>query len=250
MSAKRIIPCMDIRDGRIVKGVKFEGLQDIADPVEMAKYYNSQGASELVFYDITASNDGRAIYMDLLKSVAACVDIPLMAAGAINSLDRIESVLNCGVSNVSINTGAVKDRTLIAEAAKKFGSERVTLAMDCKRESGKFFVYLGMGRENTGLEMTEWARRGEADGAGGIVLNSIDTDGVREGFDLEMLEAVLNAVKIPVVASGGAGCKEDFLELFRKLPAIDAGLAASIFHSKELKIPDLKKYLSENGVAV
>ena len=250
MFTKRIIPCLDVRDGRVVKGVNFEGLMDVADPVEMAEYYNGQGADELVFYDITASSDGRAIFTDVLKAVAERVFIPLTVGGAINGVGDFERVLNCGADKVSVNTGATRNPAMIGEAAKKYGSQCVVLAIDCKRVGGKFTVFAKGGRENTGLDMLEWARRGEAEGAGELVLNSIDTDGVRGGFDIEMLEAVSKVVGIPIVASGGAGNREDFLELFNRLPAVDAGLAASIFHRKELLIADLKAYLSANGVSV
>jgi cyclase len=230
----------------VVKGVNFEGITDVADPVELAEFYNGNGADELVLYDITASIEGRMIFADVLKAVAERVSIPFTVGGGINSIDDIERVLEYGADKVSINSGAIRNPSLIAEAAGKYGSERVVLAIDCKRADGKFMVFTGGGRESTGMDMLEWARKGEADGAGEIVLNSIDTDGVRGGFDLEMLEALSKAVSIPIVASGGAGKKEDFLELFRKLPVIDAGLAASIFHSKQLLIADLKSYLGDN----
>lgn len=250
MLTKRIIPCLDVRDGRVVKGVNFQGLADVASPVDMAEFYNAQGADELVFYDITASSDGRSLFTDVLKSVAERVFIPLMVGGAINGVADFERVLNCGADKVSVNSGAIRDPSLICEAAKKYGSQCVVLSIDCKRVDGRFTVFAKGGRENTGIDMLEWARQGEERGAGEIVMNSMDTDGVRGGFDIEMLRAVSSVVSVPVIASGGAGCKEDFLTLFDMLPAVDAGLAASIFHYKELTIADLKKYLAGNGVSI
>jgi len=246
---KRIIPCLDVRNGRVVKGVKFENIQDMADPVEMARYYNESGADELVFYDITASVEGRALFDGVLRAVASDIFIPLTVGGGISSLEDFDRVLKCGADKVSVNSGAIKDPSLISAAAKRYGNQCVVLSMDVKRVGGSFRVFAKGGREDTGLDAIEWARRGEDLGAGEIVLNSIDTDGVRGGFDMEMLHAVGEAVTIPVVASGGAGRMEDFLELF-KYERIDAGLAAGIFHTKQVNIGELKKYLAQNGVNV
>ena len=250
MTTKRIIPCLDIKDGRVVKGVRFEGLSDVSSPVELAALYNESGADELVFYDITASNEGRMLFIDLLKQVLQCISIPLAVGGGISTLDDFETVLGCGASKVSINSGAIKNPDLIVEAAKKYGSQRVVLAADVKRVDGVFRVFTSGGTKNTGLDAVEWLKRGEDMGAGEIVLNSIDTDGVKGGFDLPMLEAVCSAVSIPVIASGGAGCIDDFIRLFKTLPIVDAGLAASVFHFGEVKIPELKKALSAEGIPV
>lgn len=249
MVAKRIIPCLDVRNGRVVKGVKFENIQDMADPVELARYYNESGADELVFYDITASYEGRALFTDILRAVASEVFIPLTVGGGISSLEDFDRVLKCGADKVSVNSGAIRDPSLIRAAAKRYGDQCVVLSMDVKRVGGSFRVFAKGGREDTGLDAIEWARRGEELGAGEIVVNSIDTDGVRGGFDMEMLRAIAEVVTIPVVASGGAGKKEDFLELFQ-YERIDAGLAAGIFHTKLVDIRELKKYLAENGVNV
>ena len=250
MTEKRIIPCLDIKDGRVVKGVNFEGLSDVASPIELAKLYNSSGADELVFYDIAASVEGRKLFIDLFKQVAEHVTIPLTAGGGISSLGDIELALENGAAKVSINSGAIKNPAFIGEASQRFGSKVVVMAVDVKRVNGVFRIFTGGGREDTGIEAIEWIKRGEASGAGELVVNSIDTDGVKGGFDLPLLEAVCNAVSIPVVASGGAGSIEDFIVLFKTLPKIDAGLAASIFHFGEVKIPDLKKALIDNGIMV
>ena len=250
MPVKKIIPCLDVRGGRVVKGVNFEGLTDVADPVEMAEFYNSQGADELAFYDITASSEGRAMFTDVLRAVAGRVSIPLTAGGAINGIGDFERALDCGADKVSLNSGALSNPEIIDAAAKKYGSGRIVLSIDCKRADGKFMVFAKGGRIDTGLEMVEWARRGEAGGAGSIMLNSIDNDGVRGGFDIEMLTALTEAVSIPIIASGGAGRKEHFLELFTKAPVVEYGLAASIFHHKDVIIMDLKRYLAQNGIAV
>ena len=249
MLTKRIIPCLDIRGGRVVKGVKFEGIQDVTDPVEAAAYYNAQGADELVFYDITASLENRSLITDLLRKVADQVSIPVTAGGGINSLDDFERILSCGADKISVNSGAIKDPGLIEAAAKRYGSQRVVLGMDVKRVDGGFRLFSSGGRADTGLDAIEWARKGQESGAGELVVNSIDTDGVRAGFDIEMLSAVRAVSSIPIVASGGAGTKEHFLQLFRQTD-VEAGLAASIFHFKDLLIPDLKQYLNENGIAV
>ena len=247
MITKRIIPCLDIRDGRVVKGVNFQGVRDVEDPVAMARRYNAEGADELVFYDITASAEGRGLFTDVLKRVAAEIFIPLTVGGAINQVADFERVLNCGADKVSVNSGAVANRALIADAAKRYGSQCVVLSMDVKRVDGQFRIFTKGGREDTGLDALDWAARGEAEGAGELVVNSMDTDGVKQGFDLPLLEAVAQRVKLPIIASGGAGSMEDFVELF-KLPGMDAGLAASIFHFGEVPIPQLKEYLQAQGV--
>jgi len=250
MKEKRIIPCLDIKDGRVVKGVKFEGLADVSSPVELGKLYSDSGADELVFYDITASSDGRKIFTDVLKQVAGCISVPLTVGGGISTLEDFDSVMECGAAKVSINTGALKNPDLISAAAKKYGSGCVVLAIDAKRVDGKFRIFTRGGREDSGFDFAEWIKRGESLGAGELVVNSIDTDGVKGGFDIPMLEAVLNAISIPVIASGGAGSIDDFVSLFKALPEVDAGLAASVFHFGEVLIPDLKRALSENGISV
>ena len=247
MITKRIIPCLDVRNGRVVKGVNFEGIQDVASPVELAHFYNDSGADELVFYDITASFEGRALFTDALTQVASEIFIPLTVGGGINTLDDFDRVLKCGADKVSVNSGAIKDPSLIEKAAKKYGDQCVVLSMDIKRVDGKFHIFSKGGRVDTGIDALEWAKMGENNGAGELVVNSIDTDGVKKGFDLEMLQKISDLVSIPVIASGGAGKKEDFLELFRAGCA-DAGLAASIFHFKEVDIWDLKRYLNENDI--
>lgn len=250
MLAKRVIPCLDVRDGRVVKGRKFQGLQDVADPVSLARFYNSAGADELVFYDITASHEGRKLFAETLTAVASQVFIPLTVGGGINDLSDFDRVLKCGADKVSVNSGAIADPGIIGRAAKKYGDQCVVLSIDAKRAGSHFEVYAKGGRVPTGLDAVEWAKRGEAEGAGEIVLNSIDTDGVRRGFDLEMLAAVCDAVHIPVIASGGAGCAEDFVTLFREIPGADAGLAAGIFHYGEVDIRELKRRLRAAGIAV
>jgi len=250
MKPKRIIPCLDIKDGRVVKGVRFQGLRDVSSPAELGKLYNESGADELVFYDITASVEGRKIFTDILRQVAEHVTIPFMVGGGIGSLEDIENVMRCGADKVSINSGALKDPELIGAAARKYGSRCVALAIDARRVGGAFHVFARGGREDTGLDAVEWLKRGEDSGAGELVVNSIDTDGVKGGFDLPMLEAVCNAVSVPIIASGGAGSIDDFIKLFKALPQIDAGLAASVFHYGEVKIPDLKRALQENGIEV
>ncbi len=247
MITKRIIPCLDVRDGRVVKGVNFEGIKDVADPVEMARMYNAAGADELVFYDITASFEKRALFTDILRQVAKEIFIPLTVGGGINSLDDFERVLKCGADKVSVNSGALRNPDLIAAAAQKYGNQCVVLSADVKRVDGQFRVFAKGGREDTGRDALEWIAQCVQNGAGEICLNSIDTDGVRGGFDLEMLDAVANIVNVPIIASGGAGKQEDFLELFGH-KGVDAGLAAGIFHNKELEICDLKQYLNRNGV--
>ena len=248
MITKRIIPCLDVKDGRVVKGVHFKGLADVSSPVELAKYYSANGADELVFYDITASAEGRALFTDILTETAKSVFIPLTVGGGINTLADFDRVLKCGADKVSVNSGAIRNPSLIYEAAKRYGDQCVVLSADVKRVDGVFRVFAKGGRENTGMEAIEWIRRGVDLGAGEIVLNSIDTDGVKGGFDLEMLEAVCNAVSVPVIASGGAGCIDHFITLFNTLPRVDARLAASIFHFGEVSIKDLKDKMAEAGI--
>ncbi len=248
MIAKRIIPCLDVRNGRVVKGTNFEGIQDVADPVEMAKYYNDTGADELVFYDITASFEGRGLFTDILKRTAAQVFIPLTVGGGINDVSDFERVLSCGADKVSVNSGAIKDPSLIERAAKRYGDQCVVLSMDVKRVDGQFRIFAKGGRIDTGIDALQWAHDGQERGAGELVVNSIDTDGVKQGFDLEMLAAMAKQVTIPIIASGGAGKKEDFKTLFESVPQVDAGLAASIFHRKEVPLPELKRYLAQQGI--
>ena len=248
MITKRIIPCLDVKDGRVVKGVNFKGLGDVASPVELAKYYSSAGADELVFYDITASAEGRALFTDILTETAKSVFIPLTVGGGINSVADFDRVLKCGADKVSVNSGAIRDPSIVSEAAKLYGDQCVVLSVDIARVDGVFRVFAKGGRENTGMEAIEWIKRCVADGAGEIVVNSIDTDGVKGGFDLEMLRAVSDAVSVPVIASGGAGCIEDFITLFKTLPGVDAGLAASIFHFCEVSIKELKVKMAEAGI--
>ena len=247
MVTKRIIPCLDIRDGRVVKGVNFKGVQDVEDPVTLARRYNDAGADELVFYDITASVEGRRLFTDVLRDVARSIFIPLTVGGAIRTLDDFDRVLKAGADKVSVNSGAIQNPALIAEAAKRYGDQCVVLSMDVARVDGAYHLFAKGGREDTGIDAMEWAVRGEAAGAGEIVLNSIDTDGVKQGFDLEMLSVLAERVSVPIIASGGAGKMEDFKALFA-LPGVDAGLAASIFHFGEVDIADLKRYLAENHI--
>ncbi|MBQ7174214.1 MAG: imidazole glycerol phosphate synthase subunit HisF [Lachnospiraceae bacterium] len=248
MITKRIIPCLDVRNGRVVKGVNFEGLNDVSSPVELGKFYSDCGADELVFYDITASAEGRQLFTEILREVAEQIFIPLTVGGGINTVDDFDRVLKCGADKVSVNSGAIRDPGLIYEAAKRYGDQCVVLSADVKRVDGEFRVFAKGGREDTGMEAISWIKRGVSMGAGEIVLNSIDTDGVKQGFDLEMLDAVSNAVNVPVIASGGAGCIEDFITLFKTLPKVDAGLAASIFHFGEVGIPELKERLAAEGI--
>ncbi|MBR6795332.1 MAG: imidazole glycerol phosphate synthase subunit HisF [Clostridia bacterium] len=248
MITKRIIPCLDVKDGRVVKGVNFLGLADVSSPVKLASFYSSCGADELVFYDITASSEGRNLFTDILTEVASTVFIPLTVGGGIRELSDFERVLKCGADKVSVNSGAIANPRLIEEAAKRYGDQCVVLSVDVKRVNGEFLVFAKGGREDTGIEAISWIRHGVDMGAGEIVVNSIDTDGVKKGFDLPMLKAVSDVVDVPVIASGGAGCIQDFIELFRALPKVDAGLAASIFHFGEVSIHDLKMQLTENGI--
>ena len=250
MITKRIIPCLDVRNGRVVKGTNFQGLRDVNNPVELGKFYSDCGADELVFYDITASSEGRALFTNILTEVARTIFIPLTVGGGINSLADFDRVLKCGADKVSVNSGAIRNPSLVGEAAKRYGDQCVVLSADIKRVDGVFHVFAKGGREDTCMEAIEWIRRCVGEGAGEVVVNSIDTDGVKKGFDLEMLKAVSDAVEVPVIASGGAGCMEDFVTLFQALPKVDAGLAASIFHFGEVKIPDLKRMLRENDISV
>ena len=250
MITKRIIPCLDVRDGRVVKGVNFEGLRDVNSPAALAGYYTESGADELVFYDITASAEGRALFTDILRETASKVFIPLTVGGGINSLDDFDRVLKCGADKVSVNSGAIKNPALIGEAAKRYGDQCVVLSVDIKRVDGEFRVFARGGRDDTGMEALGWIERCVDAGAGEVVVNSIDTDGVKGGFDLELLEAVCSRVSVPVVASGGAGCVDDFTALFERVPRVSAALAASIFHFGEVRIPELKQTLAESGVNV
>ncbi len=250
MITKRIIPCLDVRDGRVVKGINFEGLSDVSSPVELGQLYSDSGADELVFYDITASAEGRRLFTDILTEVARTIFIPLTVGGGISGVDDFDRVLKCGADKVSVNSGAIRDPRLIYEAAKRYGDQCVVLSADVKRVDGVFRVFAKGGRVNTGLEAIEWIKKGVSLGAGEVVVNSIDTDGVKRGFDLEMLAAVCDAVSVPVIASGGAGCTADFVTLFETLPKVDAGLAASIFHFGEVSIPALKAELKKHNIPV
>ena len=250
MITKRIIPCLDVRDGQVVKGVNFQDLRQVDSPVELARYYSGCGADELVFYDITASAEGRRLFTDILRETARNVFIPLTVGGGINTVEDFDRVLKCGADKVSVNSGAIRNPGLISEAAKRYGDQCVVLSVDVKRVAGVFRVFARGGRDDTGMEAISWIKRCVDAGAGEVVVNSIDTDGVRRGFDLEMLEAVCEAVSVPVIASGGAGCIEDFITLFKTLPKVDAGLAASIFHFGDVTISDLKKKMAENGIPV
>ncbi len=250
MITKRIIPCLDVKNGRVVKGVNFAQLNDVSSPVELGKYYSDCDADELVFYDITASSDSRQLFTDVLREVAQHVFIPLTVGGGINTVDDFDRVLKCGADKVSVNSGALKNPDLVRQAALKYGNQCVVLSVDVKRVDGEFRVFAKGGREDTGREAISWIKQCVANGAGEVVVNSIDTDGVKQGFDLELLKEVCAAVNVPVIASGGAGCAEDFVKLFKEIPDIDAGLAASIFHFGEVKIPDLKQTLQQNGINV
>ncbi|MCF0140705.1 MAG: imidazole glycerol phosphate synthase subunit HisF [Mogibacterium sp.] len=248
MITKRIIPCLDVRDGRVVKGTNFKNLADVNSPVELAKYYSSCGADELVFYDITASSDGRKLFTEILTETARNVFIPLTVGGGISTIEDFDRVLKCGADKVSVNSGAIRNPKLISEASKLYGDQCVVISADVKRVNGKFKVFAKGGREETDLEGISWIKHCVELGAGEVVLNSIDTDGVKQGFDLEMLDAVCKVVNVPVIASGGAGCIEDFIKLFKTIPTVDAGLAASIFHFGEVDIKDLKKEMARNGI--
>jgi len=248
MISKRIIPCLDVRNGRVVKGINFEGIQDVADPVDMAHFYNDCGADELVFYDITASFEGRALFTDILRRTAAEVFIPLTVGGGINAVSDFERVLSCGADKVSVNSGAIRNPDLIEQAARRYGDQCVVLSMDIKRVNGQFRLFAKGGRVDTGIDALEWARAGQERGAGELVVNSIDTDGVKGGFDLEMLQAIADRVSIPIIASGGAGNMQHFKTLFETVKGVDAGLAASIFHRREVSIEALKRYLDGEGI--
>ena len=249
MISKRIIPCFDVRNGMVVKGTKFENIKEVSEPVVLAKKYNEMGADELVFYDITASFEERKLFTEVVEKIANEVFIPLTVGGGINSVEDFSRVLKAGADKVSINSSAVSNPQLISDAAKKFGAQCVVLSIDVKRVEGKFMVFVKGGRENTGLDAIEWAKRGQELGAGELVVNSMDSDGVKNGFDKELLEAISKVVTIPIIASGGAGNMEHFKDVF-EVKGVDAGLAASIFHFGEVEIPELKKYLKEQGVAV
>ena len=250
MITKRIIPCLDVKDGRVVKGVNFEGLKEVASPVDLARYYSECGADELVFYDITASAEGRALFTDVLREVAKTVFIPLTVGGGIRGVEDFERVLSCGADKVSVNSGAIANPKLIGEAAKRYGDQCVVISADIKRVDGRFCVFAKGGRENTGLEAIEWIKRCVNEGAGEVVVNSMDTDGVKKGFDIPLLKEVCAAVGVPVIASGGAGSMQDFVTLFKEIPDIDAGLAASVFHFGEIAIKDLKNRLAEETIPV
>ena len=248
MITKRIIPCLDVKDGRVVKGINFDGLRDVSSPVALAEYYSGCGADELVFYDITASSDGRKLFTDILKKTAETVFIPLTVGGGINTVDDFDRVLKCGADKVSVNSGAIRNPDLIFQAAKRYGDQCVVLSVDVKRVGGQFRVFARGGRDDTGMEAISWIKKCVDNGAGEVVVNSIDTDGVKKGFDLQMLEAVCEVVDVPVIASGGAGCIDDFIKLFQTLPGVDAGLAASIFHFGEVSISDLKTKMAQQGI--
>ena len=250
MITKRIIPCLDVKDGRVVKGVNFLGLADVSSPVKLAHFYSDSGADELVFYDITASAEGRILFTDILREVASQIFIPLTVGGGINTVEDFDRVLKCGADKVSVNSGAIRDPSLIGAAAKKYGDQCVVLSCDIKRVDGSFRVFAKGGRVDTGMEAISWIKRCVDMGAGEVVVNSIDTDGVKKGFDLPMLKAVCDAVQVPVIASGGAGCANDFVMLFQAIPSVSAGLAASIFHFGEVQICDLKQLLCENNINV
>ena len=250
MITKRIIPCLDVKDGKVVKGVNFEGLREVASPVDLAKYYSDCGADELVFYDITASAENRGLFTDILREAARSVFIPMTVGGGISSVADFERVLSCGADKVSVNSGAIKNPSLVKEAAQKYGNQCVVISADIKRVNGEFHVFAKGGREDTGLEAVSWIKRCVDEGAGEVVVNSMDTDGVKKGFDLPLLKAVCAAVDVPVIASGGAGSIADFVTLFKEIPDIDAGLAASVFHFGDIKICDLKNELKNNGINV
>ena len=250
MITKRIIPCLDVRNGRVVKGTNFEGVKDVSCPIELAKYYSANGADELVFYDITASFEERKLFTEILTKVAENVFIPLTVGGGINTVDDFDRVLKCGADKVSVNSGAIKNPMLNKEAAMKYGNQCVVISADVKRVDGEFMVFAKGGRENTGMEAISWIKKCVELGAGEVVVNSIDTDGVKGGFDIELLTKVCEAVNVPVIASGGAGCIQHFVDLFEAIPNIDAGLAASIFHFGEVKIKDLKAELKNNSIRV
>ncbi|MBP5342434.1 imidazole glycerol phosphate synthase subunit HisF [bacterium] len=250
MITKRIIPCLDVKNGRVVKGKNFTGLADVDSPVKLAEYYSTNNADELVFYDITASSEERKIFTNILKETAKKVFIPLTVGGGIEKVEDFDRVLKCGADKVSVNSGAIKNKNLIKEASRIYGSQCVVLSVDVKRVDGKFKVFSKGGRENTDMDAIEWIKTCVNDGAGEVVVNSIDTDGVKKGFDIELLKLVNAAVNVPVIASGGAGSIEDFINLYKEIPTIDASLAASIFHYKEISINDLKLRLKSENISV
>ena len=250
MLAKRIIPCLDVRDGRVVKGVNFVNIRDAGDPVELARFYSDQGADEIVFLDITATSDGRATVADVVERTAEQVFVPLTVGGGIRTLEDFRQLLRAGADKISVNSAAVKDPGLISRAAERFGSQCVVLAIDARRRpEGSYEVVVAGGRTPTGLDAVEWARRGEVLGAGEILLTSMDADGTKAGFDLEMTRAVTQAVSIPVIASGGCGSLEHFAQVFAETDC-DAALAASLFHFGELTVPQVKEYLRKRKITV
>lgn len=250
MLAKRIIPCLDVRDGRVVKGVNFVNIRDAGDPVELARFYSDQGADEIVFLDITATSDGRATVADVVERTAEQVFVPLTVGGGIRTLEDFRQLLRAGADKISVNSAAVKDPGLISRAAERFGSQCVVLTIDARRRpEGSYEVVVAGGRTPTGLDAVEWARRGEALGAGEILLTSMDADGTKAGFDLEMTRAVTQAVSIPVIASGGCGSLEHFAQVFAETDC-DAALAASLFHFGELTVPQVKEYLRKRKIPV
>ena len=250
MITKRIIPCLDIKDGRVVKGTNFQGLADVSSPVELARLYSDCGADELVFYDITATSDGRKLFTDVLREVASQIFIPLTVGGGINTVEDFDRVLKCGADKVSVNSGAIRNPQVIYDAAQKYGSQCVVLSVDVKRVDGAFRIFAKGGREDTGMEALSWIKKGVCLGAGEVVVNSIDTDGVKKGFDIELLEKVCEIVNVPVIASGGAGAEQHFIDLFKAIPTVDAALAASVFHFGQIPIPALKQTLRDNDIIV
>ncbi|NMA06281.1 MAG: imidazole glycerol phosphate synthase subunit HisF [Ruminococcaceae bacterium] len=249
MVKKRVIPCLDVRNGRVVKGKRFSEVREVDDPIELAKFYNESGADELVLYDIAASLEGRSIFTKLLSEVAEEISVPLTVGGGISHVEDFERVLNSGADKVSINSAVISNPKIIGQAAKVFGSQRIVFSMDVKKIGDNYRVYSKGGSEDTGIDAIEWAKFGEQEGAGELVVNSIDTDGVKEGFDMPLLNIIASEMSIPVIASGGAGSMQHFLELFSN-PKLNAGLAASIFHYKEVMIPELKRFLADNGIEV
>ena len=250
MLAKRIIPCLDVRNGKVVKGINFEGIKEVGDPVECAEMYNKQGADELVFYDITASHEGRGAMLDVVRNTAKKVFVPLTVGGGISTIDDFRETLRAGADKVSVNSSAVKNPQLISEAADIFGSQCVVVGIDAKRKpDGTFTVVINGGRIDMNIDAIKWAKKVQELGAGEICLNSIDTDGTKAGFDIEMLNAICNVVSIPVIASGGCGKISDFSEVFEKTNS-SAALAASLFHFKELTVGQVKNYLTEKNIAI
>lgn len=250
MLTKRIIPCLDVTDGQVVKGVNFVNLQSIGDPVEIARAYNDQGADELVFLDITATSDERETIIDVIERTASEVFIPLTVGGGIRSVEDMKKMLQAGADKISLNSAAIKEPDLIRQGAEKFGSQCIVVAVDAKRtSSGSWHVFVKGGREDTGLNVLEWVKQAVSLGAGEILLTSMDRDGTKQGYDLALNQAVCDAVTVPVIASGGCGNKEDILEVFEETD-VTAALAASIFHYGEVSIPELKEYLQDKGVTV